>query len=141
MAVPQLPTTVKDSRTQQCLDKLTRDIGSLITRVSGNEGAAVSSTVEELKIIRGIINTAGAGTIVKGGGFTIERKGTGDVLINFTAAFSDTPSVTAVVGETAGTNMTKHNAAPAAGSARLVIFNTAGVIIDGIFHFTAIGPR
>lgn len=101
----------------------------------------VASTVEDLKVIRGIINTT-TPTIVKGSGFSIGKNATGDVTVTFTAGFSDTPSVAHAAGESAGVLQTKLNAAPSSTTARILLFVANPFAAnDGLFHFIAIGPR
>lgn len=117
--------------------------GEVAAQAQRIEKEGVSSSLESLKIIRGIINTGGAGSIVKGSGFSIVRNGTGDVTITFTATFKDVPSVVATVGETGAVSAIKHfEKAATASTARLLVFLTAtGAGQDSVFHFTAVGPR
>ncbi len=101
----------------------------------------VNSTVETLKVIRGTINTAGAGTIVVGSGFTITRNSIGNVTVNFSDSFSTAPTVTLGVGNNA--NVTGvHVSGPTTSSCRVVLLvPSTGGNSEGTFHFTAIGPR
>jgi hypothetical protein len=101
---------------------------------------AVSET--GLKGIRGRVYTdnAGAARIDSGTGFTASRNGTGDVTITFTAAFSSTPTVVAVVEAAAGTyNQGVTIVAPGTTTVRLVAWNGAAAVAAEI-DFYAIGP-
>lgn len=103
----------------------------------------VNSTVENLKVIRGIIDTTGSGSIVEGSGFTISRTGTGQVTVTFSASFSDVPAIVLSPGESAGGIGAKlATSAPTASAFQMVVFatTTAGAV-DSLFHFIAIGPR
>lgn len=102
----------------------------------------VNSTVENLKVIRGAINTAGSGSITSGVGFTIARNGAGDVTITFTAAFATAPTVTATPLSGGVAPICALSGAPGTGSARVLVLNAAtNTGVDDTFHFTAIGPR
>ncbi len=59
----------------------------------GGGSGGIASDESGLKIIRGTVNANG--TIASGSGFTVTKNGTGDYTINFSSAFSGTP--TAVV--------------------------------------------
>lgn len=100
----------------------------------------VRCTVESLKTIRGVINTEGAGSIVKGSGFSIVRNGVGEVTITFTAAFSAVPSVNGT--PRSGNRSIGLNAEATTTTAKLLITTSStGAATDGIFHFVAVGPR
>ena len=95
-----------------------------------------------LHIIRGSIDSAGAGSILTGTGFTIVRNGIDDVTVNITSAFSDTPSVVVGAGSTAIRRAKLTTSEPVVGSFRAMVSDTAlGTAADGIFHFIAIGPK
>jgi hypothetical protein len=99
----------------------------------------VHDTAESLKIIRGIVDTSGAGSIVEGAGFTIKRKAAGDIEILFTDDFSDVPSVTvAVLGGTM--RVVRVNEATAAAT-RLIVQTTGLIAVDNVLSFIAVGPR
>lgn len=104
------------------------------------KGNPVNSTVEDLKVIRGVV--LANGTISKGTGFTITKNGTGDYTINYTAAFSDLPTVQVTIETGAGTSYMAIITVNAAGSTRInTQASTTGAVLDRIFHFTAMGPR
>jgi hypothetical protein len=97
----------------------------------------VDSLNEDLRVVRGGVNTASPGTILQGAGFTITRLGTGEVKVTFTTAFSGVPTVT----PTARTFTHKANAGePLAGSV-LIGVNASGAAVDGVVDFIAAGPR
>lgn len=100
----------------------------------------VESTVENLKVIRGIVNTT-TPTIVKGSGFTVTKNSTGTVTITFSAEFTDVPSVSlGVASGSFGRGGSISEATKA--KAKLVVFQVSNQTeIDGEFHFIAIGPR
>lgn len=103
----------------------------------------VTATAESLKIIRGIVEiTATEAKVVKGAGFTVAKTATGKATLTFTAAFSDVPSVT-LASSGAGVVGVKvdEEIAISASKASVVVLTTTFVPINGIFHFSAIGPR
>jgi hypothetical protein len=105
--------------------------------------ARVRSDEPGLKIIRGIIDTTGAGSIVEGIGFSIARNGVGDLTITYTDDFSDVPSVdlTAVgAGGTVAHATIYSAAARTPTSVRVYRTDGAGAAADGVFDFTATGP-
>jgi hypothetical protein len=109
-------------------------------KLASDADETIRSTVEDLKVIRGTVNTAGSGTIVLGTGFTITRNGTGDVTVTFASPFAAAPSVAL------GTNsdQVRHSATPTTTTIRPVIRTLSGgafVAADGIFNFIAAGPR
>lgn len=127
-------------------------VNGTITDVDVNASAAIAaskldpklaqSTVENLKIIRGTVDTTGSGSIVSGLGFTISsRPGTGQLVLAFTAAFSDVASVTATV--VTGGNFVCTARTQTSGAVTLVMATVAAspALADGIMAFTAIGPR
>ena len=60
---------------------------------SGGGGGGINSDESGLKIIRGTVDFDG--TILQGSGFTVTKNGTGDYTINFSSAFSGTPTAVA----------------------------------------------
>lgn len=109
-------------------------------KLDGVDSTGYVTAGEALKTIRGIIDTAGSGTIKKGTGFTINRTATGRVTITFTAAFSDVPSVVCTPAGT--TNISTFQSEEATKEkAVTVTINTLFLAADGVFHFIAIGPR
>lgn len=102
----------------------------------------VNSTVENLKVIRGVVNTTTT-TPVEGAGFTLTDSGVGDMTINFSAAFSDVPAVVCEVAYLDGGSSAYHAVllAATASTARVGLNTFAGSAAEGIFHFIAVGPR
>lgn len=100
----------------------------------------VHDTAESLKIIRGIVDTSGAGSIVEGAGFTISRKGTGDIEILFTAKFTDVPAVT-VTNAVNQARFVATRGTPTAEAARFVVFSDSSLPVDSVLSFIAVGPR
>ncbi|HYF51304.1 MAG TPA: hypothetical protein VEJ63_17955 [Planctomycetota bacterium] len=107
----------------------------------GSGSLAISSGTgfENLRLMRGTVNTTGAGSIVAGGGFTITRNAAGDITINFSTAFSTVPSATATSQNAAGATSTVQITAVATNSVRLLRLN-GGAATDGIIHFIVMGP-
>lgn len=106
--------------------------------------AKLTTAVEsDLYVIRGAVNSAGAGSIIEGSGFTIVRNGVGDVTVNFSTAFAGTPAVLLGPSQTPSALVKmRDNTAPTAASFRVSVFLfNVGTALDGIFHFTAIGRR
>jgi len=102
----------------------------------------VMSTVENPKIIYGVIATATPGTIVSGLGFTIAFNGTGDITITFTDDFGSDPTVTCTPLLSAVPCGIQLQGNPTTTSARVnVIRADTGVAVNSTFHFHAIGPR
>jgi hypothetical protein len=60
----------------------------------GNNGNTVfaSGSIEDLRIVRGIVRNDGS--IFNGAGFTVTKNGTGSYTLNFNPVFADVPSVT-----------------------------------------------
>lgn len=108
---------------------------------------ATAPTADEagLKIVRGIVNTAGSGSIVAGSGFSITRNNTGDLTVTFTTPFSGVPAVTFGAqgdGAALGPIVSRDDATVrTAGSFRVEIVKVATGFVDGIFDFIACGPR
>jgi len=102
-----------------------------------------------LKIVRGRIDTTGAGSILQGGGFTIVRNGVGDLTVTFSPAFSGVPSCVPAGESTSAFIHARNKAVPTASTMQVQVFATAntGTVdethqpVDGIFHFIAAGPR
>lgn len=110
--------------------------------------AAVQRVVDRLKrverrqsarTIRGLVNTAGAGSIVSGRDFAITRLGVGDIRITFKPAFSAVPAVIGMAAGTAGTASVAQSSAEAitAERCRLTLLTAAGAAADGLISFTA----
>lgn len=134
--------TVKDWRDDP--DHTTPITAAALEDLEGRIAAyALGSTVENLTVIRGIINTAGSGSIVAGQGFTITRLGTGEVEVKYSTAFSAVPAIVSMVGETNALIMSKMKGAstPTKSACQLIIVTSnTSVLTDGILHFTATGP-
>lgn len=117
--------------------------GSITPGTTEHEWApfqTVSSTVEDLKTIRGIVATT-TPTIVKGAGFTLAKNTTGTVTITFSSEFSDTPSVTlGVVSGAFGRGVSISEVTKA--KVKLVVFQiSTQTEVEGEIHFEAVGPR
>ncbi|HKQ37896.1 MAG TPA: hypothetical protein VJ063_07445 [Verrucomicrobiae bacterium] len=95
-----------------------------------------SAGVENLRIIRGSVNSTGA--ILDGQGFTPSRTGVGTYQILFSAPFSGTPTVTA----SAFSGVTRVVTVTVVGttSAQFRVTDPTA-LADSVFHFIAIGPR
>lgn len=109
---------------------------------SAKVGAGVPTSVEDVRIVRGIINTT-TPSIDAGSGFTVSRNGTGDVTISYSTAFSAVPSVSAdiatdVLGRQAQLAQSSNNTAS---QTRVRTVDGANAATEAIFHFIAIGPR
>ncbi len=100
------------------------------------------SGTENLRIVRGIVNSAG--TILEGSGFTATRTAVGRYTITFATGFTanNPPAVTVSgVGSVTTTTLASlYN--PVTTTAIFVrTTNAAGTETDGTFHFIAMGPR
>jgi hypothetical protein len=93
--------------------------------------------VENLRIIRGIVN--GAGTVLEGTGFTITKGAAGFYTITFTPAFADLPAV--VVSPQSGLDRIATCTSITASSTGIFTRDSAGTAVDNQFNFIAIGPR
>lgn len=112
--------------------------------------ASPSSTVfatggeENLRIVRGSIIDA---ALDYGSGFAVSHVGTGHYRITFNTSFASKPTVTATQdfahsGGGAGEAMVAFIDAVTVSSADIYLFDaTASELLDGGFHFIAIGPR
>lgn len=130
------PTTVPDATT--ATGALNRQTGDARYPL---KSAVPAATETGMKIIRGIVDTSGSGSIVKGSGFTITRNGVGDVTINFTAAFSDLPTVTATGYAAAAQSPLVDMIALTTSAVRLRRYRSSTEINnDEKIHFIAIGP-
>jgi hypothetical protein len=93
--------------------------------------------VENLRILRGVVN--GAGTILEGQGFTVTKGVVGFFTINFSTSFSSTPAV--VVTAQSGIDRIATCTSVGTGSAGIWTRDSAGTAVDNQFNFIAIGPR
>jgi hypothetical protein len=102
---------------------------------SGGANYAASGT-ENLRIVRGIVNSAG--TAIAGSGFTSAHNGsTGSYTLTFSPAFGGSPAVTA-----SGVNTLVNVGGMISSSAITVqTINPGGAAQDGSFSFIAIGPQ
>ena len=129
---------------------------SFLTAPSGTEVCSISANgivkfgptaqffatggAENLRIIRGHINSAGG--ITTGSGFTVTKTGTGAYTVTFTTAFTSEPTVTATPQVGLARIATCTNVG--AGSAQFRTFDVSSspaTAIDQDFHFIAVGPR
>lgn len=89
-------------------------------------------------VIRGRIDTTGAGSILHGTGFTIVRNGVGDVTVTFTTAFAAVPVVIPSTQDAVGNvNVAKIEGTPTTTTARITRYNLAAAAVDGIVQFIA----
>lgn len=87
------------------------------------------------RILRGIIDSTGSGSITWGSGFSITRNGTGDVTITFDAEFNRPP---AVIASRIGAGVANLTGTPDVASARVIIRDTGFTVADGTFEFIAV---
>jgi hypothetical protein len=118
------------------------DVTDLTADVAALDAAKVAGP--GLRVVRGIVNTAVAGTIVEGTGFAINRTGAGILEVTFTVPFSDVPSVAltplgqgAAVGPIASL---RTGVARAATGFTVEIVSIGTGFVDGTFDFIAVGP-
>ncbi len=95
--------------------------------------------VEDLKIIRGTVNSLGA--ITRGSGFSVATGSTGIRTITFSSAFSSAPSVTCTLAGTLGHIVGNFPGGATTTSYEVFITNSADVATNAGFDFIAIGPR
>ena len=93
--------------------------------------------VENLRVIRGIVNAAG--TILAGQGFTVTKGVTGFYTVNFTPSFSFLPAVT--VTAQSGIARAATCTSVSTSSTGIWTRDAAGTATDNQFDFIAIGPR
>jgi hypothetical protein len=95
------------------------------------------------RVLAGEIDTSAPGTINVGTGlFTIVRNAVGDITVTFTTAFAVRPVVTfGVYAGGANATSVRHIAFPTTTTFRIQVVNGAGVGVDSIFNFIAIGSR
>lgn len=109
--------------------------GPLIRQLQG--------ALEGNKVVRGTVDAqSGTPSITAGTGFSVTDNGVGDYTINFSPAFSDVPTVVAVVGRAAAAAFVRVHSSQAvtASAARFITFTTAFAVADCEFHFIAVGP-
>ncbi|WP_109851713.1 hypothetical protein [Aquimarina sp. AU58] len=113
-------------------------------QISPNASSS-SNTVEgeeTLRMMRGNVNANGS--IAQGTGFTITKIGTGRYTINFTTAFTGTPSLTATPGDVTGVlddNILNISQISTTQCTISTIDNDSYTFEDSYFSFIAIGPR
>lgn len=110
------------------------EVDELADRLSALEAAP--------HVVRGTV--AADGTLVEGSGFTAQRTAAGQYTLTFDPAFSDVPSLTAMVASTSGPIAIRQNDgfAPTASIFKLTAFSMSGFgATDAAFHFVAAGPR
>lgn len=143
-----LDGTLRISANQLGVNPHSLDGTSLINNIGLNGKAVqesglnvvVSNTnaTNSLAIVRGTVNTSSA-AIMAGEGFSVVRNGSGDVTINFTAAFGDTPVVVASSEGGTGPN-TAQVISPISTSVRILSF-VVSTKADNVISFIAIGQR
>lgn len=120
--------------------------GEVWTRTANTTPTNVIEAAEnDLRLVRGTIDTNGSGTILEGGGFSITRNNIGDVTVTFTDAFSDVPSVTLTPlggGSALGPIASHKNGFTRTPAAfRVEIVSIGAGFADGVFDFIAVGPQ
>ena len=114
-------------------------IAATSTMTSGGKNVAVGE--ETLKIVRGTVSGTGAAQL--GSGYSVSRTATGTYSISFSPAFSNTPSVTAVVApghDSGGYTFCQVDSASATGVV-IEMRGTDGGFYDEPFGFIAAGPK
>lgn len=97
------------------------------------------------EVVQGVINTAGAGSIVSGEGFSVVRTGAGLVTVTFDTPFEAAPSV--VVSAVGGGGSVgpiasiRTGTTPTAASFQVEVVSIGTGYADGIFHFIATRDR
>jgi hypothetical protein len=101
-----------------------------------------TAATENLRIVRGTVS--GAGGILTGTGtYTVSHTlGTGVYVVTFSNAFTALPSITATAESGAGAArlVTLQNVSASSATFNVFIPNTLA-LVDGAFHFIALGPR
>lgn len=120
--------------------------GEVWTRTANTTPTNVIETAEnDLRLVRGTIDTSGSGTIVEGGGFSITRNNVGDVTVTFADAFSGVPSVTLAPlggGSALGPIASHKNGFTRTPAAfRVEVVSIGAGFADGVFDFIAVGPQ
>ncbi len=109
----------------------------------GSSGQYLATAGDEnLRILRGMVNAAGA--IVFGSGFTVSRSAAGTYNISFSSAFNSFPSVsaTAVPGVGSVTFATVDDSITASGATvKSWAPGNLAAPVDSKFFFIAVGPR
>jgi hypothetical protein len=93
---------------------------------------------ETLKMIRGIISSAGA--VLEGTGYSVVRNSLGNYTVTFSTAFSDTPSFF-IEGLTVTTFGITHGIVSASTTQVNYVLEITGVQADKEHHILAIGPK
>ncbi len=99
---------------------------------------SVSSTSENVRIIRGTVFTSGV--VSQGEGFTVTRPATGEYQITYSQPFTGPATVTATVFDTSVPQIATISQANSS-TVTIRIWNIAGAAINSDFYFIAIGPR
>jgi hypothetical protein len=159
-----LPQVIKDGPIQQNFEKVASELGLKLPLASvstfmrtvlddadaatargtlGTDAAGAQRPPQgpetTLKVIRGTVNTAGAGSIVSGSGFTITRHSTGNLTVTFTTAFASAPSG----GLGTNADAVSYVTMPSTTAFRVLLRNeAAGVLgaVDAQFTFEMWGP-
>ncbi len=105
-------------------------------RLGNNTSLYATGGDENLRILRGTVNSAGG--IVAGSGFTVSHTSTGFYQIDFNAPFFSSPTVTAA-GDGIVTITGVYS--PTVNSVLIGVGDIGGGPVDRLFHFIAIGPR
>jgi hypothetical protein len=99
------------------------------------------SATENLRILRGTVS--GAGGLVAGSGYTVSHTlGSGIYVVTFSNGFASLPTLTATVESGAGAArlVTLQNVSATSATFNVTVPNTLA-LVDGAFHFIAVGPR
>jgi hypothetical protein len=128
----QLPSRSRDQRVQQRLANL-ENVPSV------QRAAPMQVDGGRSRMIYGTINTTGP-AIVSGSGFSVVRNGVGNVTITFTVAFGSKPSVTFSTEDAATNTFVKNNINSTTTQCQPIVITDAGVAVDRVFAFQAVGP-
>ena len=94
--------------------------------------------LEDLRIVRGVVSSAGA--IFAGSGFTVTRTGVGAYTVTFDTAFAAFPTISATVQSGLSRLVTSTSVGNSSAQFRTFVSSTEAAA-DHQFHFIAIGPR
>jgi hypothetical protein len=87
------------------------------------------------RIIRGIVDTSGSGSVTAGEGFSVTRNGAGDVTISFDFDFTNLPVVTV---SRFGPGVVNVSGLPSKATVGVIVRDTGFTAADGSFGFTAV---
>lgn len=114
--------------------------GKSVQESGSNVVVSSSNATNSLAVIRGIVS--GSFTVISGEGFTVSNPGgvTGQFLLTWTNAFSDTPSITVTPGGIGFFSLCV-TADPTTTNANVFIMNTSNSGTNQKFSFVVVGQR